>query len=233
MGVKGLMLAAALLAGDPVDELIEQLGSDDPFERDRATEALKKAGRRTIALLQALRTVDAEVVWRRDEILEHLGSLRESPLLISLVQVREDSARILRADGSGLLLPGLFLELQGEEEEGVWLRLQREGRGDRRATLHGWDRLIRLGVHDGWETFVCAQRDVTWRDGDFSILDDVLRGEIARPFEIGAPPVFRLLSRCRAFSRLVPELAHRMKTTTDPAVREACVHALENQRRTP
>ena len=228
-----MILAAALFAGDPVDELIERLGSDDPFERDRATEALKRAGRSAIAPLQALRTADAEVVWRRGEILEHLGALRESPLLISLVQVRDDSARLLLADGSGLLLPGLFLELQGEEEEGVWLRLLREGRGDRRATLHRWDRLVWLGVHDGWETYVCAQRDVTWRDGDFSILDDVLREEIARPFEIGAPPVFRLLTRRRGFSRLVPALNDRMKTTADPAVREACLHALETQRRTP
>lgn len=231
--MKGLILAAALLAGDPVDELIERLGGDDPFERDRATEALKKSGRRAIAPLQALRTADAEVVWRRDEILEHLGSLRESALLISLVQFREDSARILRADGSGLLLPGLFLELQGEEEEGVWLRLLLEGRGDRRATLQGWDRLLRIGVHGGWETYVCVQRHVSWREGDFSVLDDVLRDEIARPFEIEAPPVFRLLTRCRGFSRLVPELAQRMKTTTDPMVREACAHAIETQRRTP
>ncbi len=231
--MKGLILAAALLGGDPIDELIERLGSDDPFERDRATEAIKKSGRRAIASLQALRTGDAEVAWRREAILEHLGALRESPLLLSLVQVGEASARILQADGSGFLLPGLFLEIQGEEEEGVWIRLLREGRGDRRATLHRWDRLAWLGVHDGWETYVCAQRDVTWRDGDFAILDDVLREEIARPFEIGAPPAFRLLTRWRGFSRLVLALDDRMKTTADPVVREACVHALETQRRTP
>jgi len=78
-----------------------------------------------------------------------------------------------------------------------------------------------------------VQRDVTWRDGDFSVLDDVLRAEIARPFEIGAPAAFHLLARCRAFARLVPALEDRMKTTTDPAVREACARALETQGRKP
>src|SRR5204863_4401529 len=94
-------------------------------------------------------------------------------------------------------------------------------RGDRRATFFPWNRVIRIGVREGEETYVCVQAAVTWREGDVSVLDDVLRAEIVRPFEIGAPAAFHLLARCRGFGNVLPTLEERMKTTADPAVRDA------------
>jgi len=129
-----ILAAAALLAGDPVDELIERLGNDDPFERDRATEALKRLGRRAEAPLKALRTDDAEVAWRREEILEHIASLHESPVLLSIVQVGDASARVLHVDedrlpGSGFAIVGVGEEASGSGPSAAANAARRSTRG--------------------------------------------------------------------------------------------------------
>ncbi len=203
MGVRGLILLGALAAGDPVDELIARLGSGEYEERARATAALKALGRPVEARLRGLRTEDAEVAWRRDEILEHLKTLHESAVLLTRVRVDGDHCEVLHQAG-------------GEK-----------------PALPPWDRIVRLGVRKGAEEFVCAQRDVAWRDGDAAVLLPALRAEIARPFELGAPDAFHLLARAPLFPELVPALEERLKATTDPAVREACLRAIERQRRAP
>ena len=66
------------------------------------------------------------------------------------------------------------------------------------------------------------------RDGE-----TMLREDIARPFEVGAPDVFHLLAASSAFPRLMSALETRLNRSTDPVVRDACARVLETQSRLP
>ena len=203
MGVKSLFLLAVLALRDPVDDLIARLGSDDYAERVAATAALKALGKPVEPRLRALRSDDAEVAWRRDDILGHLKTLHESALLTTSVRIVGDRCEIVHRP----------------DEEG--------------GAKHPENRIVRLGVRKGAEEFVCVRRDASWREYDPAALLPVLRAEVARPFGLGVPDAFHLLARAPLFPELVPLLEERMKNTSDPVVREACLRALECQRRTP
>ncbi len=209
--MRGLALAAVLAAGDPVDELIGRLGSDDWSERVRATAALQALGKAVEPRLRALRTDDLEVAWRREAVLRHFETLHEGTLF-SRIRIGPEGVEVAHAGDAG-----------EAEERGLRVR----------GTLHPWDRIVRRGVRGGVEEFVCARRDVAWSDGDPAVLEAPLRAEIARPFETGAPDAFHLLARVPLFPGLVPALEDRLKDTPDPVVRDACLRALECQRRNP
>jgi len=213
------MLAAALLAGDDIGELIGLLGSDDSPARSRATEALKRLGKRVEDPLRALQTDDLEVSLRRDQILAYVKDARESTVLVSWIRVDSESTRVLHEE-----------PVEGRAEPGGF-RAQLDG--ERRPRLYPWDRILRLGVRDGRDTYLCVRRERMWRPADPSVLEDVLRAEVARPFEIGAPDAFHLLARSSAFPRLIPAIVDRLNRSNDPVVREACERALEAQGRQP
>ena len=74
-----MAMMLTLLLTDPVSELIACLGDDDCWERERATQALMKLGKRVEPRLKAFHPKDTEVAWRRTIILNHLASRHTGP----------------------------------------------------------------------------------------------------------------------------------------------------------
>lgn len=61
----------------------------------------------------------------------------------------------------------------------------------------------------------------------------LMRREIARPFDLDLPPVFERLLTVRGYAALIPALEERARATTDPTVRSVCERAIRFQKEDP
>lgn len=223
-----MQIVLCVLLLDGISDLIADLGDDDWKVRERATAELKKLGKRAEASLRELKTDDPEVAWRRKLILDHIACLQESKTLVTMVQVDAMLVGMRQVGSNTAEVAGNGFEGQ-VEEAGVSLRVV-DGRRVRKPMLLPWDRIVRYGVRDGREIFLCVQRDRVWRHGDREVLHDVLRAEISKSFDSGVPHGLHLLARAPVFQALIPELTRRAETSKDPVVRRVCSNAIACQK---
>lgn len=65
------------------------------------------------------------------------------------------------------------------------------------------------------------------------VVVDLLRREIARPFDLDLPAAFELLTSYGGYPELVPALEERARKTADPAVKAVCERAIRYQKEDP